>query len=661
MSAINKNPARWLILITIIAFLIRLPYWQVIPASFDEVNQTVYALLIAQGHSLPLVGNDAYAGPFYVYLIAMLLRLGLKDPVIGRAVIMVAGTLTIPVTYGWTQALSKNKIAALTAALLVALSPDLILINSHMGGTTFLLPFFTTLLLMSIALAVRQDSVKWLIAAGVIAGIALQLNPVAGLLIMGSSLWLLWQAYHKEKLGKWWPFWPILFGVIVILMYTPVIIHNLTADFQTIDAMHERSYLWQDSPTIETTVTNLRRLSFQTVRQVSGVLIGSEDFSTLVGIPLLYLTMMVIGLAYTSYRVSLLPLFVFIPFWIVVPVFSDYYGFTYDGRFTTLLIPIWAATIGIIFAVILNKIKEMAAPKRTIAASATVILTVLLLTYPVVSLFQYYKTINEDHGSGEPLLALSRYAATHNQGEPIYISPIHGLAFLRGIPDMPHATFLLYDVHHEFLPPQQIIGRLYENPGPAYFLLTDDDAELVQTVIPLKRVEIPANDDAQQQNYGLYERSTIEPLLKPDFVLKQQDIPDDLAPAVIIGEGIQLLGCDTPDIDLEKDNLSLACYWQAVEPMPSARYIGFVHLSDPATATLVTQNDHVLGQERYPLKAWGVGEVVKELYVLDIPEELASGEYQLSIGIYTWPELFRLSIADDADDMVALPSIYIGE
>ena len=240
MFTVEKNSTRWLLLITIAAFLIRVPYWEVIPASFDEVGQTTYALLIAQGQSLPLVANDAYAGPFYVYFLASLLRLGVENPMIGRIVVMVTGTLTIPLTYGWVQALSKNKLAGLIAALLVALNPDLILVNSHMGGATFLLPFFTTAFLLGITVAVRRDSVKWLIVAGIAAGLALQSNPIAGLLIAGGMLWFLWQTRHKTQLGRWWPFWPILLGLIIVFIYTPVIVYNLTTDFETVGVLNER-------------------------------------------------------------------------------------------------------------------------------------------------------------------------------------------------------------------------------------------------------------------------------------------------------------------------------------------------------------------------------------------------------------------------------------
>ncbi len=100
----------WLLLgsLTLLALLIRLPYWQVIPAANDEVNQTIFALDIAQGRTLPLVGNDAYAGPAFFYLLAALLRMGIREPVLGRAVVLVSGTLTVPITTVWVAHLAYD-------------------------------------------------------------------------------------------------------------------------------------------------------------------------------------------------------------------------------------------------------------------------------------------------------------------------------------------------------------------------------------------------------------------------------------------------------------------------------------------------------------------------------------------------------------------------
>lgn len=656
----TKNNAKYgLLLLTFLALLLRLPYWKVIPASFDEVNQTVYALLIAQKQLLPLVGNDAYAGPFYFYLLAGLLRLGITNPMLGRAVIMVAGTLTVPATFGWVQALGHNKTAALIAALLVTVNPDLILVNSHMGGSTFLLPFFTTLFLMGLTVALSQDSWGWLVGGSIAGGLALQSNPIAGLVIMAGLLWFLARTYRQPRLGHWWPWWPICAGLVILLVYSPVILYNLTTDFQTVGVLHERSYLWEDHPTIATTVNNVQRFSLQTSRQVSGVVIGDEQFATLFGIPLLYVGLMLAGLAYTTYAVSALPLLILIPFFIILPIFSSHYGFVSIGRFTTLLVPVWTAVIGFLLAQTSHHIQTIALPKRTLLQIAALAFAILLLAYPVQSLFAFYRITNETHEGGQSILEISNYIVAHDQGEPVYISMIEELSTLTGVPYVPHAAFLLNDIYHEFLPPPQILGRLYETPGPAFLILSQPDADTLQETVPLERLAIPANEEARLQNYGLYKFNATAPLPKPEFVLTPKEIPAGLGPTAVFGAGIQLLGCATPQIAPSGNQLSFACYWQTLTDIPRDDYIGFAHLMDTDTATLVAQDDHILGEERYPVMAWQSDEVIQENYTFDISNREIAGTYQIVLGIYTWPDIVRLPVPETPDNLVPLPPVTI--
>jgi 4-amino-4-deoxy-L-arabinose transferase-like glycosyltransferase len=650
----------WLLLITLVAILIRLPYWEVIPASFDEVEQTSYAYLIAQGQILPLVGNDAYAGPFYFYLVAGLLRLGVTNPMVGRVVVLAAGVLTVPATYGWVRVLGRSRLAGLIAALFVALNPYLIVVNSHLGGTTMLMPLLTVLFLLALTLAVRRDSRGGLVAAGVVGGLAIQSNLVAALAVAGGLLWFAWESRRLARLGGRWPLWSLVAGLVVVAVLSPVILYNLTADFGSATALQGKSYLWEDNPTVATALNNARRLSLQLARQTGGVLAGDEDFATLVGFPLVYLALMLAGLVYTTRRVSTQPLFVIAPFPLLMPIFSSHYGFGSIARFTAPLIPVWGAAIACLLAAGVGRLPRPGDRRRGPALVAASALALLLVIYPVASLFRYYQDVNAAHETGRALLDLSRYAVAQNQGEPVYISTIEALASLRGVPYVPHAAFLLGGIHHEFLSAPEIIGRLFENPGPAFFLLGDDDAGLIASTIPLERVAIPANDEAALSGYGLYRLPPGVALPKPDFVLGEDDVPDGLSPTVTLGGGVELLGCAAPEFAPAGDALSLDCYWRASGEMPPDRYVGFLHLIDPTTGGPAAQDDHALGRESYPLNAWQPSESIHERFTLAIPPGLPPGDYPLRLGIYTWPSLTRLTVPGSADNVVALPPARIG-
>ncbi len=628
---------------------------------------------------------------------AGLLRLGVTDPMVGRAVVLVAGVLTVPAVYAWVYVLSSSwvphpwggrsvplppggarggsaytlepspnpshregdRLAGLLAALFVALNPYLIVVNSHLGGTTMLMPLLTTMFLLALTLAVRRDSRGWLAVAGLMGGLAIQSNLIAGLAVAGGLLWFAWESRRLAHLGRRWPLWPIGAGLIVVAILSPVILYNLTADFGSAAALQGKSYLWEDNPTVQTTLNNVRRLSLQLVRQTGGVLAGNEAFATLLGFPLVYLALMIAGLVYTTRRVSTQPLFVIAPFLLVMPIVSSHYGFGSIARFTAHLIPVWAAVIACLLAAGIGHLPRPGGRWRGPALVAAAALALLLVIYPVVSLFRHYRDVNAAGESGRALLELSRYAVAQNQGEPVYISTIEALSSLRGVPYVPHAAFLLSHIHHEFLPAPEIIGRLFENPGPAFFLLSDDDAGLIAGMVPLERVALPANDEAALSRYGLYRLPPGVALPKPDFVLSEADVPGGLTPAVTLGGGVELLGCAAPEIAPAGDALSLDCYWRALGELPPDRYVGFLHLIDPATGGPAAQDDHALGRESYPLNAWQPGEVIRERFTLAIPPDLPAGDYPLRLGVYTWPSLTRLTVPGSADNVVALPPARI--
>ncbi|HRO91396.1 MAG TPA: hypothetical protein PLC06_12930, partial [Promineifilum sp.] len=122
---------------------------------------------------------------------------------------------------------------------------------------------------------------------------------------------------------------------------------------------------------------------------------------------------------------------------------------------------------------------------------------------------------------------------------------------------------------------------------------------------------------------------------------------------------VRLLGCEPPPAVAPGETLTLNCYWQAVGEMPLAHYTTFAHLIAVDNGLLLAQDDHVLGRERYPLNAWQSGEIIRETYSLAIPADAAAGEYRIALGIYTWPDLIRLAVPDNPDNVAVLAPVYV--
>lgn len=93
--------------------------------------------------------------------------------------------------------------------------------------------------------------------------------------------------------------------------------------------------------------------------------------------------------------------------------------------------------------------------------------------------------------------------------------------------------------------------------------------------------------------------------------------------------------------------------------MPPSRYTAFAHLIAADSGQLLAQDDHVLGRERYPLNAWQSGEIIRETYALPVPAGAAAGEYRIALGIYTWPDLIRLTVPGNPDNVAVLAPVYV--
>jgi len=114
--------------------------------------------------------------------------------------------------------------------------------------------------------------------------------------------------------------------------------------------------------------------------------------------------------------------------------------------------------------------------------------------------------------------------------------------------------------------------------------------------------------------------------------LTSADVP--LGTPVELGDGIRLAA---HSIKLANGALRVTLYWQASQ-MPSQNYSVFLHLSDKdrisAAEDIIAQADSqnpVYGW--YPTAKWGVGEIVREDYELDIPPNKTPR--LLDVGLYT--------------------------
>jgi hypothetical protein len=114
---------------------------------------------------------------------------------------------------------------------------------------------------------------------------------------------------------------------------------------------------------------------------------------------------------------------------------------------------------------------------------------------------------------------------------------------------------------------------------------------------------------------------------------------------VQVGDGARLLG-----YDLESDQvraggvLQLTLYWEAVGEM-EVSYTVFTHLLD-ASDQIWAQRDSVPGNGQVPTDTWVEGEIVTDLYELEVDPQTPPGDYVLELGMYDAATGQRLPVYD---------------
>lgn len=113
----------------------------------------------------------------------------------------------------------------------------------------------------------------------------------------------------------------------------------------------------------------------------------------------------------------------------------------------------------------------------------------------------------------------------------------------------------------------------------------------------------------------------------------------------LVGDALQLLGYKLDRTEYRAgETLPLTLYWSANET-PDASYKVFVHLVD-ANGVLRTQQDSIPQNGALPTNRWFAGEYISDEYNLQLPGDLAAGEYRIVVGMYEEASGARVPLTD---------------
>jgi hypothetical protein len=138
------------------------------------------------------------------------------------------------------------------------------------------------------------------------------------------------------------------------------------------------------------------------------------------------------------------------------------------------------------------------------------------------------------------------------------------------------------------------------------------------------------------------------------------DVPITAHPlTATLGDQVRLLGYDLSGETLRPgDTLILTLYWQAQTEM-ERDYTVFTHLVGADGSTTGQRDNDPIGGT-YPTSLWLSGEVVADVYEIQIRADAAPGDHWLKVGMYVAENGYRLPTGD-ADDAIALQAITLAD
>jgi len=325
-------------LLFLAALAVRLPYLWSIPEFTDETLELLRAWDAYRSGQTLLVGTVAYIGVLHAYLLMLGWSLLGREPLLGRALSLLLGAATVPAAY-WLGREVHSRAAGLAVAALVGLSGFHVLLNSHVGWSNSLTPFFTTLACAALARAVRLQSGRMLALCGLLFGLALQTHLLAGLLLPGAAAYLAWQ--RPRLLRSSW----LLVGALLFVAATATfVLYNLQAaqsgeraTLGGILSARARRVEQADSPLPNPLATSYlddlvaTPLPFGLI--AAGIVPTGPPSDTQVAYGLGYLALALVALAQQARRGAPLPALVALPALALLPAVNGSYFLPFTARY----------------------------------------------------------------------------------------------------------------------------------------------------------------------------------------------------------------------------------------------------------------------------------------------------------------------------------------
>lgn len=516
----NVRNASWapdaaiVVVLFLAALTIRLPNLMAMPAFTDETFEVLHSLTILHGSPILLTNTDPYYGSIFNYMIAAVFYLFGPSAEIARLLVTVLGAGTVALCYLFAKEMEDRPTGIVTA--LMTLTSAALIWNGHIAWENETTPFFATLTLLSLVLALKRGSGPWLVAAGFSFGLTLQTHP--GLIILGVGLlfYFLYGSVRSQALGlprslRAWlasP-WPYLTVLGAALGYGNVIAQNVLHPASEWTAAQRHTYAYVGHQTLDGYIADFQDLAIMVLRMASSSFDGRATplEYLLVPINILYLAVLVAGVAYAVKTGKLMPVIILVTTAILLPYFNKSYGYPMATRYVGYLFPL---------------LYLLAAAPLARAALSTVgglelgklylwLLVAFLVVAPAVSLYAFYQSQDAAGHTNDWVLAVHDALRQQYQdgaiSEVLIDNPVGGSLRGGSVSRDEDYLFSLDGIPHRSLrlTPQALQSEMRKATAqPVGLIIDTQEYRALFTKVRLSPLVAARKDQKQSDAYGAY-------------------------------------------------------------------------------------------------------------------------------------------------------------
>jgi len=414
--------------LTVAAFAIRYPYLWTAPRFRDETFNALRALDIYRGLYHAYTDVELYMGSFFNYAVVAAFYVFGPTIYVPRLVVTLFGVAMVGATYLLGRELGGRIVGIIAAAFLLT-NGVLIAAMGHIGFSANIAPFFSTVGFWLLHRAVVRNRPWSMAGAGFFFGMGLHTHPIIVGFLPGAFLWLLWR-------GRDWfrtP-WPYAAALLFLVAYSPMIAYNVqTAGGSVRHALYtayERpDYVPVGRSATLTPATYLDRqgdywsMSYRTLGGALDSRRGPADY-LLDPALLATVALALAGVVYAARRGYSLPIWVIVPFSIILPIFNaTHYDVEGDGRYFAPALPMIYACIGLLVvegAGALQRRRRTPLAARAVALAA-VALTLALVLAQIPPLARFYARSSRVEPTNQSLIAAMDDLKAARRGEAILL------------------------------------------------------------------------------------------------------------------------------------------------------------------------------------------------------------------------------------------------